>query len=273
MKLNKRPVSYLQTDSRWKNVRLKCVGGTMSIGGGGCGPTSAAMLIETLTGKTCLPTETMQWACDHGYVYAEQGTDYGCFKPLFKAYGIDCDILTWEKCLNKNSPVRQKAIQKLMDGYYLIALMKPKADGSRGTWTAGGHYIVVWWADDKIRINDPASTANKRLNGDPDTFFSEAKYFWWVDAREYNNPKPKEEDEDMTLDTYKSLYGEMRKEWQDNDASSWSEQAREWAVKTGLIQGGGTLPNGEPNYMWQDTLSREQLCVLLYRFAQMMGKT
>lgn len=75
----------------------------------------------------------------------------------------------------------------------------------------------------------------------------------------------------MTLDTYKSLYGEMRKEWQDNDASAWSEQARTWAVNSGLIQGGGQLPNGEPNYMWQDTLTREQMATLLFRFAQMMG--
>lgn len=264
--MNIKPVSYLQTDPRWKNKRYNCVGGTMSIGGGGCGPTSAAMLISTLTGREVLPTETMQWACDHGYVYANQGTAYEYFAPQFKAYGLSCKQLTNEVCMNAKSPVREKVVNMLMEGYYFIALMK------KGTWTNGGHYIVVWWADDKIRINDPASTAYKRLNGDPDTFFSEAKYFWWVDAREFNNPKPNEDDEDMTLDTYKSLYSEMRKEWQDNDASAWSEQARKWAVESGLIQGGSQLPNGEPNYMWQDTLTREQMAMLLFRFAQMMGK-
>lgn len=191
--MNKKPVSYLQTDTRWKNVRLNCTGGTMSIGGGGCGPTSAAMLVETLTGKTCLPTETFKWACENGYVYADQGTDYGFFKPLFKKYGIDCDKLTDTVCRDKNSPVRQQVINKLKEGYYFIALMRPKvideknpANNVAGTWTKGGHYIVAWWADDKIRINDPASTADKRINGDPDTFFAEAKYFWWVDARKYN---------------------------------------------------------------------------------------
>ena len=40
-----------------------------------------------------------------------------------------------------------------------------------------------------------------------------------------------------------------------------------WAIKTGLMQGGG-----DGNYMWQDFLTREQLVTVLYRFAQMMGK-
>ena len=195
--MNKKPVSYLQTDTRWKAVRLKCNGGTMSLGGGGCGPTSAAMLVETLTRKTCLPTEAFKWACDHGYVYANQGTAYACFKPLFAAYGIECGMID-AQCLSAKSPVREQVIRKLKEGYYLIALMK------KGLWTNGGHYIVVWWADDKIRINDPASTKDARLNGDPDTFFSQAKYFWWVDARKHNGTmKPaatteKGEDEDMT---------------------------------------------------------------------------
>ncbi len=191
--MNRKPVSYLQTDSRWKSVRLNCTGGTMSIGGGGCGPTSAAMLIETLTGKTCLPTETFKWACENGYVVADQGTRYEFFKPVFKKYGIDCAKLTETVCRDKNSPVRKLVIDKLKAGYYFIALMRAKVidennpkNNVAGTWTKGGHYIVVWWADDKIRINDPASTADKRVNGDPDTFFAEAKYFWWVDAREHN---------------------------------------------------------------------------------------
>ena len=43
------------------------------------------------------------------------------------------------------------------------------------------------WADNKIRINDPASTKDKRLNGDPATFRNEAAYYWVIDARAYNN--------------------------------------------------------------------------------------
>ena len=57
----------------------------------------------------------------------------------------------------------------------------------KGTWTGGGHFVVLWWADGKVRINDPASTRDNRVNGNLATFKNEAAYFWIVDAREYNN--------------------------------------------------------------------------------------
>jgi len=187
--MNKQPKVYLQTDPRWKNDRYSCNGGTMSIGGGGCGETSAAMLLTTLTGEPITPPVTMAWACDHGYVYANQGTSYDYFSPQFKAYGINCELLTWSKCLDRGSWVRYKVEEMLKEGYYFIALM------TKGFWTKNGHYVVVWWEDDRVRINDPASTAYDRNNGDPDLFFSQAKYFWWVDARAYNNGG-----EDMDID-------------------------------------------------------------------------
>ena len=61
----------------------------------------------------------------------------------------------------------------------------------------------------------------------------------------------------------------MRLDLQDNDAGSWSKEARDWAVKEGLI--GGMSSEGF-NGAWEDLLTREQLVMVLYRFAQMMGK-
>lgn len=256
-RLNKRPVSYLQTDARWKSTRLKCVGGTMSIGGGGCGPTSAAMLIETLTGKTCLPTETFKWACDNGYVYAEQGTNYGCFKPLFKAYGLDCDILTWTQCMNANSPIKQQVINKLKEGYYFIALMKP------GLWTSGGHYVVVWWADDKVRINDPASTRTERLNGDHTAFWSTAKYFWWVDARKHN--KGDELDmtkaeflKSLTADECAQIVSTANEYLGKLDAPGWAQEELEEAKELGITD--GTRP--------MQLIPRYQAAIMAKRAAQ-----
>ncbi|MGN1004861.1 MAG: hypothetical protein ACI4O5_08480, partial [Oscillospiraceae bacterium] len=45
---------------------------------------------------------------------------------------------------------------------------------------------VAWWEDGKVRINDPASTKDVRVNGDPAAFKKEVKYYWAVDAREHN---------------------------------------------------------------------------------------
>ena len=76
--------------------------------------------------------------------------------------------------------------------------------------------------------------------------------------------------EDLSLVEFKELYQAMRSELQDNDAGEWSAEARRWAVNCGLVAGNGTEINGQPNYMWQDFLTREQLLTMLYRFAGMM---
>lgn len=267
--MNKRPVLYLQTDGRWKSVPYRVPGENSTIGGAGCGPTCAAMLIETITGKTFTPVDACKWSVDHGHKALNQGTYYAYFKPQFEAFGIKCDMLNWQKSYgNPNHPNHEKALSMLKEGYYLIALM------NKGLWTSSGHFVVVWWADNKIHINDPASTKKARTEGDPETFTSQAKYYWWVDAREYNQKK---EDEDtmpqtMTHEEWMKHWYELRQSLQDNDSSAYSEEARKWAQEVGLIAGNGTEIDGEPNCMWEDVMTREQFVTVLYRFAQLMGK-
>ena len=77
-------------------------------------------------------------------------------------------------------------------------------------------------------------------------------------------------EDNMDVKRFKELWNEMRKDLQDNEAGQWSKEAREWAVASGLIQGSGTTKEGEPNAMWEDLLTREQLVTVLYRFYQIM---
>ena len=81
-----------------------------------------------------------------------------------------------------------------------------------------------------------------------------------------------EDDEDMDVKRFAELMGEYRDTLRDNDAGNYSKEAREWATSSGLIVGNGTDINGEPNGMWEDMLTREQLVTVLYRFAKMIGK-
>lgn len=179
--MNKKPVSYLQTDKRWKNEPYRVKGENSTIGSSGCGPTAAAMLIETITGKTYTPVDACKWSIDHGYKALKQGTYYAYFRPQFEAFGIDCDMMNWKKSYgNPDHQNHAKMLEMLKAGYYIIALMGP------GLWTSGGHFVVVWWENGKICINDPASTKPARLNGDPRTFFSQVNYYWWIDARKFN---------------------------------------------------------------------------------------
>lgn len=88
----------------------------------------------------------------------------------------------------------------------------------------------------------------------------------------HENQEIDEEDEDMTLDRFKELMKEYREELQDNDCGAWSAEAREWAINSGMINGVGTDADGNPNYAWADTLTREQAAALFYRFAKLIGR-
>lgn len=79
------------------------------------------------------------------------------------------------------------------------------------------------------------------------------------------------EAEEIDAQIFVALFNEMRQGLRTNASGAYSAEAREWALRTGLIAGNGTLINGEPNYMWQDFLTREQLVAVLYRFCQMVG--
>lgn len=81
-----------------------------------------------------------------------------------------------------------------------------------------------------------------------------------------------EEDVDMNQEQFAALWKEYRKTLQDNDSGTWSQEARDWAVNNGLIVGSGTSEDGQPNYMWEDLMTREQLVTVLFRFAQLMGR-
>lgn len=79
----------------------------------------------------------------------------------------------------------------------------------------------------------------------------------------------KKEEKNVELVEFKKLFNQMRQELRTNNAGSWSKEARDWAVSTGLVQGAS---DGEFNGAWEDLLTREQLVTVLYRFAQIMGK-
>lgn len=262
--MNKQPKVYLQTDIKWKNVDYSAPGESTTIGASGCGPTAAAMLIETLTGETYTPVDACTWSLKHGYKALKQGTYYSYFKSQFSVFGIECRQLNSVSAYgNPNASVHAEAFSLLQQGYYLIACM------GKGLWTSSGHFIVAWWEDGKVRINDPASTRQERLNGDIWTFKSQVKYYWAIDAREFNKEDDdmtgKEIVEALTPEQCLAIVREARTQLQDNDSSAYSQEAREFVIEKGIMVGGGVGPDGQPNYMWEDLLTREQEAIIAKR--------
>lgn len=136
------PVDY---QYNYKTVRY---GTNKSTASSGCGAASASMVVEYFTGNTSQNPDTLfKWACDNGW-YTGSGLSYSAVKKLCSNYGV---TLTWVGTQNE-------IINALKAGNPVIALMGP------GTFTSGGHYIVLSGikivdGTTYIRVNDPNSSS------------------------------------------------------------------------------------------------------------------
>lgn len=175
-----KPVSYLQTDPKWKNHNYSAKGEKKTIGSSGCGVTVAAMVIATLKDKSVTPVTTAEWSMSHGYKALNQGTYYTYFVPQFKQYGITCRQLNSSNLYGKSSSsAHTEALNALKNGNWVIACM------GKGHFTQSGHFILLYkYENGDIYINDPASTKADRIKNTWNLFAKQVKYMWVIDVPE-----------------------------------------------------------------------------------------
>lgn len=89
-----------------------------------------------------------------------------------------------------------------------------------------------------------------------------------VRARHYPPPMPRFEEEEMTQQEFNERMETYLKALAQRDPADWSAEARAWAEKAGLIAGDET-----GNKQYRSFLTREQLAVLLHRYAKLTGQT
>lgn len=174
-----KPVTYYQLASLgpYGSHNYSAPGESRTIGTSGCGPTSAAMVIQTLRpDKKVTPIDTAEWSMKHGYKYKNQGTAYSYFVPQMKEYGLKCKMLNAGNLYhNPSHDIHDKAKKLLQEGNMLICCMGP------GIWTKAGHYVVAWKVEgNTVYINDPASKADARAKNKWTTFKNEVKYYWSI---------------------------------------------------------------------------------------------
>ena len=173
-----KPISYLQTDPKWKNHNYSAKGEKKTIGSSGCGVTAAAMVIATLKDKNVTPVTTAEWSMAHGYKALNQGTYYTYFVPQFNQYGIKCKQLNSSNLYGKSSSsAHTEALNALKRGDWIIAVM------GKGHWTQSGHFILLYkYENGYIYVNDPASTKADRIKNTWDLFAKQVKYMWTVEV-------------------------------------------------------------------------------------------
>lgn len=85
----------------------------------------------------------------------------------------------------------------------------------------------------------------------------------------------KEELEEMTQEQFNQMFkvamAAYRAELRDNDCGEYSADGRKYVIEKGIMVGAGKGADGQPNYMWEDFLTREQGAEILFRFAKSNG--
>lgn len=173
-----KPVSYLQTDPKWKNHNYSAKGEKKTIGSSGCGVVVAAMVIATLKDKNVTPITTAEWSMAHGYKALNQGTYYTYFVPQFTQYDITCKRLNQSNLYGQSSSTyHTEALNALKNGNWVIGCM------GKGIWTSSGHFILLYgYENGYVYINDPASTKAARIKNTWNLFAKQVKYMWVIDV-------------------------------------------------------------------------------------------
>lgn len=150
-------VYFNQLDQRYANQPY----GTDNIGGYGCGPTSMAIVISSLTDDLVDPIEMAEWAYQNGSWCKGRGSYHSLIPNAAKAWGLAVEGCT------ASEP--QRILDALSSGKLVVAIMSP------GHFTTGGHFIVLRGVKDgKILVADPASTSRSQKAWDLSIILNEA---------------------------------------------------------------------------------------------------
>ena len=171
-----KPNFYKQIDPRWSAYSRPVSGGSPTIGGDGCGPTCCTNIISATTHPTWKPPKLFKWACDKGYMTAENGLYWSGIKAILNYGGIK----DAEQTTDTN-----KVLKALKKGYWVIGLVGPSR------WTRGGHFIVLYdYQKGNVLISDPASYSQYRHIA-PFNVFIDANLQNWIiiDPKKYVKKK------------------------------------------------------------------------------------
>lgn len=146
---------YNQQDPRWSNMSFGMYNNHRdTVGDGGCGPTTAATVLQKLTGERITPAETSRFALHNGYKLDDGGTTPDYFNAIGSRYGVN---------FNQSDPYSSETVSSLQQGKPVIFL----GHDSTGTSPFGNdsHYVVGTGMDrnGNISILDPKNSSNNRI--------------------------------------------------------------------------------------------------------------
>lgn len=153
---------FSQIDTRWSSIPY----GDSTIGRGGCGPTSAAMVITGITKNVVTPVRMANYSVARGHK-VPSGTSWAFFQDAGEKYGLEV--------IQYTPGQYREMLEELKRGNPVIASMAP------GHFTREGHFIVLVGIDENgmIIVNDSYDPHNiKNKSWDFRIVLNETKQFW-----------------------------------------------------------------------------------------------
>jgi len=151
---------FNQADKRWATSSY---GKTGTIKSSGCGPTSLAMVIFGLTGRTDVnPKVIADWSYSNGHRCEGAGSYWSLMTEGGKNFGLKVETIS------RKNP--KGVVEELSKGNPIVVSMGP------GHFTKGGHFIVLrgLTSDGKVLVNDPASIKRTEESWDLSIIMSES---------------------------------------------------------------------------------------------------
>ena len=139
----KKVVYFNQGEEPWGSLPY----GDSTIGAAGCGPTSLAIVISTLTGQTVNPQTTAAFAINNGEYVSGAGTAHSFPTNAARHWGLTCERVGKDRI--------DEVVQALKDGKMVVEI----CEAYTITGGSDGHFIVLTGvtSDGYITIADCAS--------------------------------------------------------------------------------------------------------------------
>lgn len=150
-------VYYNQADPAWRDKSF----GYDDIGKYGCGPTTMAMVISSMTAFDTDPARMASWAFENGYWASLSGSYHTLIPDSARAFGLSVEPLY------ERTPEALRACLK--EDNIIVALMSP------GHFTEGGHFILLHGVTftGNILVADPNSRERSLTPWDPQLIIDE----------------------------------------------------------------------------------------------------
>lgn len=162
-------VYYCQYEDPWATYPY----GDSTLSVCGCGPTTMAIIVSTLTGENVTPIDTADAAMEQGYYFRNVGTMWSYFNQGAESYNLIS--------VNHGKDL-MKALECIPQGG-MVVVSVGRSDGTgNDLYRGNGHFIAIRGITDegKVLVADPASRENSEKEWDYFTIDEIMKNCWSI---------------------------------------------------------------------------------------------